>query len=144
MIQIGKVKDFLSAYQMQITSFCLLIGGLTSIVFGYNLSEGGFSFGVKGVVIIFFALISIIIGGVAWFYKSPVNSISNLALGSVIVNIYVLYLLYTDYDFQDYLNVISISVELWEFVELLGLLLLGFWSFALLSLLGIRLLSRYR
>ncbi|MHA2109739.1 MAG: hypothetical protein ACW99R_18680 [Candidatus Hodarchaeales archaeon] len=95
-------------------------------------------------VIIFFALISMIVGGIAWFYKSPVNSISNLALGSIIVNIYVLYLLYTNYDFQDYLNVISISVELWDYVELLGLLILGYWSFALLSLLGIRLLARYR
>ncbi|MHA2225670.1 MAG: hypothetical protein ACXAC8_10730 [Candidatus Hodarchaeales archaeon] len=139
----GKVKDKLLAYQMQITSFYLFIGGLASIVFGYNLSGGGWSLGIRGVVIIFIALISMIIGGIAWFCKSQVNSISNLALGSIIVNIYLLFSLYRDYNFQDYIYVVS-SVEFWELVELLGLLLLGFWSFALLSLLGIHLLARYR
>jgi hypothetical protein len=144
MVQIGKVMDSLLVHRMQITSFYLLIGGLTSIVFGYNLSGGGIGIGFRGVGIIFIALISMIIGGIAWFCKSPDNTISILALGSIIVNINGLYLLYRDYDFQDYIPAISFSVEFWELVELLGLVLLGFWLFALVSLLGIHLLARYR
>ncbi len=134
----------LPAYRMHITSLYLLALGLISLFYGLNFwTIGGkcwySPFQFMSIVLIFITLITIITGVIVLFWKSQANIMSGFALGFIILIILVILSLYQVWDLDANIRyyiqqgIISSSVNLW------GLILLGVWLFALISLLGINL-----
>lgn len=142
--RIGEVMVKLPAYRMHITSLYLLALGLISLFYGLNFwTIGGkcwySPFQFMSIVLIFITLITIITGVIVLFWKSQANIMSGFALGFIILIILVILSLYQVWDLDANIRyyiqqgIISSSVNLW------GLILLGVWLFALISLLGINL-----
>ncbi|MFX0151210.1 MAG: hypothetical protein ACFFAJ_10545 [Candidatus Hodarchaeota archaeon] len=145
--RIGKLIDGLSAYRMHITSLYLLILGLISFFCGGTLVVTGgriwsSTLMFLGFPIIFIALITMIGGILVWVSKSQAKGIPRFTLGYISLMIFVFLRIYqmVDDTLRDYI----IERAIISSVQLSGVILLGTWSFALFSLLGIFLLVGYR